>query len=247
MYRLRSRLYRLLGQPVPPDSQDQILLRALATQIRRIAPQFLADDFLERVGRCTAGVVVNDDLKDTDVGYPRLVEAGFRNECADCDAGGTRRGVRPVILTRPEIARETAADRVTIDPFNPSRVEPNCYGFRHRLTDHAGERASPPATLEPMPFLGTAGPRRPGRWRPASRGRPGAGPGNLLGDLGGEPDARGPRQRSAQHADGGSAHGGCGRRRAGHDDRSRRRPPHHGEGDAAGGTAALLSRSRAWS
>ena len=54
-------------------------------------------------------------------------------------------------------------------------------------------------------------------------------------------------ERPAQHADGGSAHGGCGRRRAGHDDRGRRRPPHHGEGDAAGGTAVLLSRSRAWS
>ena len=33
-----------------------------------------------------------------------------------------------MILTGPEIARETAAGRVTIDPFDPSRVEPNSYG-----------------------------------------------------------------------------------------------------------------------
>ena len=117
LYRLQSHLYGLLGQPAPPGSQDQILLRALATQIRRIAPQFLADDFLHRVGRSTAVVVVNDDLKDTDVDYPRLAAAGFRFLRITCDEA-TRAGrlaARPDLTQAPETPRTWRFDRITPD------------------------------------------------------------------------------------------------------------------------------------
>jgi rifampicin phosphotransferase len=37
--------------------------------------------------------------------------------------------VAAVILTGSEIAREAATGRVYIDPFDPSQVEPNSYGY----------------------------------------------------------------------------------------------------------------------
>ncbi len=34
-----------------------------------------------------------------------------------------------MILTGPEIEQEVTAGRITIDPFDPARIEPNSYGF----------------------------------------------------------------------------------------------------------------------
>lgn len=39
-----------------------------------------------------------------------------------------------MILTGPEIARQVAEDRIVIEPFDPSRINPNSYDFR--LLDH---------------------------------------------------------------------------------------------------------------
>lgn len=35
-----------------------------------------------------------------------------------------------MILSGPQITAETGTKRITIDPFDPARVEPNSYGFR---------------------------------------------------------------------------------------------------------------------
>ena len=78
LYRMQRDIYARLGRRISPHQQDQLLLRALADQIRRIEPSFLAGDFLRRVDQSMAAAIVNDDLKDVDFDYPRLVQAGFR-------------------------------------------------------------------------------------------------------------------------------------------------------------------------
>jgi hypothetical protein len=74
---LQRRIYALTGTPLAAGAQDQILLRTLAGQLRRINPTFLIEDFLSRTGACGASVVITDDLKDVEVDYPRLAAAEF--------------------------------------------------------------------------------------------------------------------------------------------------------------------------
>jgi len=117
LYQAQHYVYTLLNQPVLPDQQDQILLRALAEQIRRIAPSFLVDDFLRRVGYSTAMVVVNDDLKDVAYDYPRLVEAGFRFvriTCAERTRIHRLRG-RTDLTQAPETSRTWGFERIRPD------------------------------------------------------------------------------------------------------------------------------------
>jgi hypothetical protein len=72
LYRLQQHLYASASQHVDLWTHDNELLRLLATQLRRINPDFLADDFLTRMRASRADVVINDDLRDTAVDYPRL-------------------------------------------------------------------------------------------------------------------------------------------------------------------------------
>ena len=78
LYRLQEDIYALVGRTVQPGQQDQELLRALAEQLRRIEPAYLVNDFLRRTHDTDADLIVNDDIKDTAVDYPRLVENGFK-------------------------------------------------------------------------------------------------------------------------------------------------------------------------
>jgi energy-coupling factor transporter ATP-binding protein EcfA2 len=78
LYRLQSSIYAAVGQDIGPWEHDNELLVTLASQLRRISPNFIADDFLARVRASTADVVINDDLRDSSVDYPRLVAEGFQ-------------------------------------------------------------------------------------------------------------------------------------------------------------------------
>ncbi|GIF42928.1 hypothetical protein [Actinoplanes xinjiangensis] len=49
LYRLQQHLYASAGRHVGLWTHDNELLRLLATQLRRINPDFLADDFLTRM------------------------------------------------------------------------------------------------------------------------------------------------------------------------------------------------------
>jgi len=78
LYRLQRAAYHLAGVEIGPDAQDQVLMRLLAEQLRRINPRVLADDFARRVSTVAPGVVVvNDDLRDPQIDYPTVRALGF--------------------------------------------------------------------------------------------------------------------------------------------------------------------------
>lgn len=85
LYQLQASIYATAGRDIGPWEHDNELLRTLASQLRRINPDFIADDFLSRVRASTADVVINDDLRDGRVDYPRLVTDGFRFLQVSCD------------------------------------------------------------------------------------------------------------------------------------------------------------------
>lgn len=88
LYDLQDRVYAAAGVPLRPGAQDQVLLEELATQLRRINPRSLVDDFLARAAdavRDGAGVLVNDDLRDAHTDAPALRAEGFRVLRVTCD------------------------------------------------------------------------------------------------------------------------------------------------------------------
>lgn len=78
LYDLQSHIYATAGAPLAEGVQDQQLMESLATALRRIRPGYLAEDFLGRLSRLDADVVVNDDLRDPHVDAPALRAQGFR-------------------------------------------------------------------------------------------------------------------------------------------------------------------------
>lgn len=86
LYALHGEVYRTAGRHIGAWEHDNELLRSLATHLRRINPGFLVEDFLARVGRSSADIVVNDDMRNADPDYPPMRVAGFsfvRVTCSD--------------------------------------------------------------------------------------------------------------------------------------------------------------------
>jgi len=77
LYDLQELVYQRAGEPISEGAQDQVLLEALASAMRRIRPTSLADDFLARLGATSADVVLNDDLRDPYVDAVALRDSGF--------------------------------------------------------------------------------------------------------------------------------------------------------------------------
>ena len=77
LYEIQHYFYEKLQVPHVEGTQDQILLENVASNIRRIAPTYLVDTFMNRVRESEASVIINDDLRDYQTDYPRLLEAGF--------------------------------------------------------------------------------------------------------------------------------------------------------------------------
>jgi dephospho-CoA kinase len=78
LYALQEQVYLRAGVAIRAGAQDQVLMEALADAMRRIRPASLADDFLARLTRTTADVVINDDLRDPYVDAVVLRDNGFR-------------------------------------------------------------------------------------------------------------------------------------------------------------------------
>jgi hypothetical protein len=117
LYRMQCDIYARLGRQVSPHQQDQLLLRALADQIRRIEPSFLVDDFLRRVGQSTAKAIINDDLKDVDFDYPKLMRAGFRFVSITCaeETRAHRLSWRADLTQAPETSKTWGFDGIRPD------------------------------------------------------------------------------------------------------------------------------------
>ncbi|MFI5779556.1 hypothetical protein [Nocardia sp. NPDC051570] len=92
LYELQSQVYRVARVPIADGAQDQILMEALATALRRIRPESLAEDFLDRLDRTDADIVVNDDLRDPYIDAVALRARSFRviRVTADQDVRATR-------------------------------------------------------------------------------------------------------------------------------------------------------------
>jgi dephospho-CoA kinase len=78
LYALQSAVYQAAGAPLPIGAQDQLLMEALATHLRRIRPESLVSDFLRRLADVDSDLVINDDLRDPFVDAPTLRNEGFR-------------------------------------------------------------------------------------------------------------------------------------------------------------------------
>jgi adenylate kinase family enzyme len=78
LYQLQREYYRVAGAALEGQCQDQVLLEAIATQLRRISPRALVSDFYRRLLSEPLDVVINDDLRDGTVDYWALKDWGFK-------------------------------------------------------------------------------------------------------------------------------------------------------------------------
>jgi hypothetical protein len=77
LYELQKRYYDVAGIDIAEDAQNQVLMQAIATQLRSLRPDALARDFLRRLHAEPADVVINDDLRDMETDLPVLRREGF--------------------------------------------------------------------------------------------------------------------------------------------------------------------------
>jgi dephospho-CoA kinase len=78
LYALQTKVYEAAGVELPNGAQDQLLMEALATHLRRIKADSLVADFLRRMADVQVHLLINDDLRDPFVDAPKLREEGFR-------------------------------------------------------------------------------------------------------------------------------------------------------------------------
>lgn len=81
LYELQTEVYAAAGVALRAGDQDQVLLEALATHLRRINPASLLDAFFARAAEAIevgADLLINDDLRDPHVDAPALRAEGFR-------------------------------------------------------------------------------------------------------------------------------------------------------------------------
>lgn len=107
LYWLQRQVYDVAGVPIAEHDQDQLLLEALASQLRRINEQVLVNHLRRRLATVNADVVINDDLRDPYVDAPALREAKFTFIRVACS---------------PELrsARLAARMNLTVDDAEPS-------------------------------------------------------------------------------------------------------------------------------
>ncbi|MDM4721530.1 hypothetical protein QTQ03_18730 [Micromonospora sp. WMMA1363] len=133
LYDLQDQVYRRSGVTLPAGAQDQVLMEALADAMRRIRPTAIVDDFLARLDRATADVIVNDDLRDPHHDAPGLTGRGFRILRVTCDDDVRRKRLA-------ERGDPSLADRSTrhIDQIPPDSVIENTGSLdAYRVRVHA--------------------------------------------------------------------------------------------------------------
>jgi len=85
LYELQSMYYRIAGKPIVWNQQDQQLLETIAASLRNISMTSLVDDLEKRMEMIHADVILNDDIRDTDVDYPAMKKMGFAFIHIICD------------------------------------------------------------------------------------------------------------------------------------------------------------------
>ncbi|WP_186102582.1 dephospho-CoA kinase [Burkholderia gladioli] len=77
LYSLQRAFYDAACHDMRDGTQDQHLLEHIATELRRIDRQSLVKNFAQRIERCEADVIINDDLRDDVTDWPYLRQQGF--------------------------------------------------------------------------------------------------------------------------------------------------------------------------
>ncbi|MBV6751318.1 AAA family ATPase [Pseudomonas chlororaphis] len=77
LYKIQEMFYRESGVNISAYRQDQQLLEKIAVEMRTISPASLIDNFLGRLAVNSQSLLINDDLRDHHVDWPRMVAAGF--------------------------------------------------------------------------------------------------------------------------------------------------------------------------
>lgn len=78
LYELQADFYDKSMVDVARGRQNQRLLEVIATEMRRIDPYSLVNNFRGRLFNSSADIVINDDLRDDTVDWPYLKSEGFR-------------------------------------------------------------------------------------------------------------------------------------------------------------------------
>jgi len=123
LYRLQRAAYHVAGVQIGPEVQDQVLMRLLAEQLRRLNPRALADDFTRRIRTIGPGVaVVNDDLRDPHIDHPTVRALGFTLVRLVCSP----RNRRLRLADRADLTIDTTeAAEAELDAIEPDLVVTN--------------------------------------------------------------------------------------------------------------------------
>lgn len=107
LYALQREFYRVAQSEIAEHDQDQLLMEDIAAHLRRINAACLVTDFERRLEwAAESALVINDDLRDAEVDYPRMRELGFRFVRIDCDEARRRARQRQ----RGDLTHGTRAD-----------------------------------------------------------------------------------------------------------------------------------------
>ncbi len=85
LYKIQQVYYETAGGKIDFYEQDQLLLESIAANLRRISSLSLVNDFMERLKKSEADVVINDDIRDYQTDYPALKKEGFIFVKVHCD------------------------------------------------------------------------------------------------------------------------------------------------------------------
>ncbi|WP_321817247.1 MULTISPECIES: hypothetical protein [unclassified Paraburkholderia] len=77
LYSLQRAFYDAACHDMREGTQDQHLLEHIATQLRRIDSHSIVKNFAQRLDRCEADVIINDDLRDDVTDWPYLRQKQF--------------------------------------------------------------------------------------------------------------------------------------------------------------------------
>jgi dephospho-CoA kinase len=78
LYHLQAEIYRIAQVQLRTGDQHQKILESMADHLRAVNPRSIVDDFLLRLAKVNADVIINDDIRDSEVDWPVLKAEGFR-------------------------------------------------------------------------------------------------------------------------------------------------------------------------
>jgi len=148
LYQIQQMFYEAAGIKIDFYNQDQVLLESIARNLRKISDLSLVNNFMERLKKSGADVVINDDIRDYKTDYPALKEDGFIFINVYCDEElrirrlQARNDISITIVseTTRDIDKFTADCRVDTGVDDQSEVKQCLHRFLHQFVDRPEDR-----------------------------------------------------------------------------------------------------------